>query len=202
LPAGSPIELTVEIDESRHICVRAFVPRLFQVFEGSFVPEVYEVSLNATAARFADLKGDLAWKGRIQKANPRSEVARVLDDLKATEMMESIDRNLERAKKGERDALIRAHKSVLELAGTLNQLAVIQRPARIALILAASRRRLDELESEYQRSQGDDAALARIEAAIGSLVRESSVLALLSQADAHTKPEWVLNSFGDDGQDI
>jgi hypothetical protein len=91
--------------------------------------------------------------------------------------VESIERNLERAKKGEREALFRAHKSVKELAGTLNQLGVTQRPARIEHIITTLRpvapdnyrSMIDELESEYRKTPGDLAALERVEDALDKM---------------------------------
>ncbi len=119
LPAGSPVEITLELDRGGHLSARALVPSLGQVFEQVghlLVPDATPEALEATV---------LAMRGRLVTLRDdalRRDAARVVGKLTYVDcaLME-VDKDIQAARGGDADAGQKARRTLLELDGMLEE---------------------------------------------------------------------------------
>jgi molecular chaperone DnaK len=119
LPAGSDVELTLELDRGGRLSARALVPSLQQVFTEvaqllvpDASPEALEANLDALRARIAALRSDAFRRGATQTVRKLAEIERGFAD---------IERDIEAAKGGDADAAQKARRSLIELDGALEE---------------------------------------------------------------------------------
>jgi len=160
IPAGSEIEVTVEIDTSRTIKLRAFVPCVGDEFEAEFQSSSYGISLDKTIEHFDRIQEDLKTVRNIQKQHPNPEVAEKLKFLDNCGELKAIATDIQRAQKGEREAEDRAFKRTLALAGGVEYFKKLQQPHRLAATIKQLREvaegdlvsELDELDRQLQQA--------------------------------------------------
>ncbi len=120
LPAGSSIELTLEVDRGGRLSARALVPAINQVFDGVahlLVPAASVETLTATHASCAERLTALRASAFKEAHAPTLRTAHKLDaDLRAA------DSELRAARGGDVDSAQKARRLLLEVEGTLDQL--------------------------------------------------------------------------------
>jgi molecular chaperone DnaK len=120
LPVGSEVELTIEIDQSRLIRTKAYVPLLDQEFE-----EV--IALEKPAPDPTVLQGDLEReKKRLHEARKKAQELQNLNALQALHRIdaEQMEHDVEAALgggQGDRDATYRAQGRLLVLRATIDE---------------------------------------------------------------------------------
>jgi molecular chaperone DnaK len=125
LPAGSAVELTLELDRGGRLSARALVPSLDQVFEEvahllvpAADPDVLRATVDSMRGRVMTLRGDAF----------RSGTAQMLGTLDRIEQgLAEVERDLEATLGGNEDAGQRARRSLLELDADLDQLEQTKR---------------------------------------------------------------------------
>jgi molecular chaperone DnaK len=125
LPAGSTIELTLELDRGGRLSARALVPSLDQVFEEvahllvpAADPEVLLATCEAMRERLIGLRGDAFRNGTPQTLS-------VLDRVE--QGLLEVERDLAAARGGNEDSGQRARRSLLELDADLEQVEQTKR---------------------------------------------------------------------------
>jgi molecular chaperone DnaK len=119
LPAGSPVEITLELDRGGHLSAKALVPALGQVFEQvahllvpDAAPEVLEASLAAMRDRIVELRADAI----------RRDAERTIGKLTYVECaLADVESDVAAARGGDADAGQKARRSLLELDGMLEE---------------------------------------------------------------------------------
>ncbi len=125
LPAGSAVELTLELDRGGRLSARALVPSLDQVFEEvahllvpAADPEVLRATVESMRDRVMTLRGDAF----------RSGAPHMLATLDRVEQgLAEVERDLEATRGGNEDAGQRARRSLLELDADLDGLEQTKR---------------------------------------------------------------------------
>jgi molecular chaperone DnaK len=125
LPAGSEVELTLELDRGGQLSARALVPSLDQVFEEvahllvpAADPAVLQATVEAMRERLVTLRGDAFRNGTPQLLTTLDRVEQGLVE---------VERDLEAARGGNEDAGQRARRSLLELDADLEQVEQTKR---------------------------------------------------------------------------
>ncbi|HVI00087.1 MAG TPA: Hsp70 family protein [Enhygromyxa sp.] len=125
LPAGSEVELTLELDRGGRLSARALVPSLDQVFEEvahllvpAADPEVLQATVEAMRDRLMGLRGDAFRSGAPQMLG-------VLDRVE--QGLAEVERDLEATRGGNEDAGQRARRSLLELDADLEEVEQTKR---------------------------------------------------------------------------
>ncbi len=125
LPAGSPIELTIELDRGGRMAARALVPAADQVFEEvadllvpEATPEVLERSLAELKQRVVDLRTDSFRTGATVLLGQINPVHRGLED---------VERDIEAARGGDADSAQKARRNLIELDAQLEAVEVQKR---------------------------------------------------------------------------
>jgi molecular chaperone DnaK len=125
LPAGSAVELTIELDRGGRLSARALVPSLGQVFEGvahllvpEATPEALAASLEAVKERLAVLRGDAFRRGQ-------GKLVERLGDAEG--LLAEAERDLEAARGGDGDAAQKARRTLLELDARLEDAELAQK---------------------------------------------------------------------------
>ena len=125
LPAGSEVELTLELDRGGRLSARALVPSLDQVFEEvahllvpAADPEVLQATVEAMRERLIGLRGDAFRNGTPQMLS-------ILDRVEQS--LAEVERDLEATRGGNEDAGQRARRSLLELDADLEQVEQTKR---------------------------------------------------------------------------
>ncbi|MCB9749076.1 MAG: Hsp70 family protein [Myxococcales bacterium] len=120
VPAGAPVELTLELDRGGNLSARALLPDIDQVFEEIahlLVPEASHASLtasfSATERRLQAMR-TRAFRGRL------GEVIEQLDALVDT--YKAVERDIAAAAGGDADAGLKARRTLLELDAQLERL--------------------------------------------------------------------------------
>lgn len=119
LPAGSAVEITLELDRGGHLSARALVPSLDQVFEqvGHLLvpdasPEALDATIKAMRGRIVDLRSDAI----------RRDAARVVGRLTYVECaLADVENDVSAARGGDADAGQKARRTLLELDGMLEE---------------------------------------------------------------------------------
>jgi molecular chaperone DnaK len=164
VPAGSVIEVTLSVDESRSIKAVAYIPLLDQDFETVFTGEDFQYTLEGLETRVNGAKSQLSEVTKFHGERPNPDVGELLGIIQETKLVEGIDEDLQRAKAGDRDSKVRAYKRSLELEGTISQLQRFQRRARIEVAIhtlqgVAQKQdssTLADIERDYARAETDE----------------------------------------------
>lgn len=119
LPAGSPIEITLELDRGGHLSARALVPALGQVFEQVahlLVPDATPDALDAIAiamrGRIIELRADAMQRNAERTIGRLTYIECALADA---------ERDAQAARGGDADAGQKARRTLLELDGMLEE---------------------------------------------------------------------------------
>ena len=186
LPQGAEIDLTIYQDESREIRAVAYVPLLAEEFEAQFEPEAFQETFAAVNERFEGLSTALRQNEELQRKKPLPEIAEAMETMHRLSVVDSITTDITRAREGERDALYRAYRRMLELAGALNQMRRRQTSMRILDVLEqlqdivqdADSQDLAHIRQDYEAADGanDESELEQIEARLDSLNRRVRLL--------------------------
>jgi molecular chaperone DnaK len=142
LPAGSPVEVTLELDRGGHLSARALVPAIGQVFEHvahllvpDATPESLAEAVKEMRARIRTLRSDAM----------RSDAQHALGKLTYVEVaLSEVDTDVAAARGGDADAGQKARRTLLELDGMLEEVESDKRwpeldeEARTELAVAAS----------------------------------------------------------------
>jgi molecular chaperone DnaK len=203
LPAGSQIELTLELDRGGHLSARAFVPALSQVFEHvahllvpDAAPEVLTKSMAELRARMVALRGEAQRRNAVHTIGKLTFVDCAISEA---------ERDVEAAKGGDLDAGQKARRALIDAEGILDECDAEKRwpeldhEARLSLAAAAS------LVAEYgtkaeQRLLGeatDAVERARKERDAVEMERQLRVVRTLSSAAFHRDPEstkWLFEN--------
>jgi molecular chaperone DnaK len=119
LPAGSPVEISLELDRGGHLSARALVPALGQVFEHVahlLVPDASPDALAATSQAMHTRLGGLRADALARNAT------RVIGKLTYVECaLGEVDRDIDAARGGDADAGQKARRALLELDATLEE---------------------------------------------------------------------------------
>lgn len=125
LPAGSEVELTLELDRGGRLSARALVTNLDQVFQEvahllvpAADPEVLAATAEAMRDRLVQLRGDAFRNGTPQMLS-------VLDRVE--QGLAEVERDLEAARGGNDDAGQRARRSLIELDAELEDVEQAKR---------------------------------------------------------------------------
>ncbi|MFN7974044.1 MAG: Hsp70 family protein [Acidobacteriota bacterium] len=136
IPAGSPVELTIEIDRGGRLSAQALVPAVSQVFEQAAQMIVPDVPLEALQSSFDAMRERL---GKARAGALRYGQRASLERLAALERsLGDIGRDLEAAKGGDADALQKSRRNLIELDGILEEVEL--------------ERKYPEIEDEARRS--------------------------------------------------
>jgi molecular chaperone DnaK len=142
LAAGSEVEITLKIDQSRSITVNAYVPILDEEFEchldlskTSVAPEKLESELDAEVKRLCSL---------IKKAEAANDLkaAAALEKIQSSELLAEIKKAVSAAK-GDPDAAEKADQRLLELKLRLDE---AERRIEWPTMVAKAREWLDDLD--------------------------------------------------------
>jgi molecular chaperone DnaK len=203
LPRGSAIDVTVMTDESREISVLAEVELLDAEFKATFKPEAYEFDIEQVAKRFETLKESLERARKLQAEQPSPEVQEALSIFERQDVIGDIEKDLERAKEGERDARLRAYRRVLELAGTMNQINEMQKEARIRQHIQELTRAVREEDKPHMREiEGDLAAAVSSKDPKAMTAVEQSLHEMDDKVRRQPFGELLLDLFALSGQHV
>jgi molecular chaperone DnaK len=120
LPAGSAIEVTLELDRGGQLSARALVPVLDQVFEGVAHLLVPDADPEALEANVEEIKKRI---DELRVLVFRSGATNMLGTLAAIENdLESAHRNLVAARGGDQDAAQRTRRSLLDIDARLEEM--------------------------------------------------------------------------------
>jgi len=131
LPVGSNIIVTLNANESREVTAQAYIELVNDYADGKIEGEGFQVAVKDVIKRFDEAKAILDEARTVHSQYPTeglSERLKIIVDVRA---VEDIEKEIERAKKGEMNALPRAHRRVLELIGSLRMIGEAQLEARI-----------------------------------------------------------------------
>ena len=119
LPAGSPVEITLELDRGGHLSARALVPALGQVFEQVahlLVPDASPDALDATVAamraRITELRADAMSRNAERTIGRLTYVECALVEA---------EKDTQAARGGDADAGQKSRRTLLELDGMLEE---------------------------------------------------------------------------------
>jgi molecular chaperone DnaK len=120
LPAGSEVELTLKIDESRIVTANIYVPILDEEFDPKLdlktrTPMADEIKLECDRV-FKRLE---TLRGKATEAN-HTAAADGLDRLRSSDLVRDIEDSVSAAKGGDADAAEKAEKRLLELKAKLD----------------------------------------------------------------------------------
>jgi len=207
LPAGSPVELTIEIDRGGRLAARALVPSSGQVFEQVATLLVPEASVDVLAANLELLRRRL---GELRTDAFRRQQKASIDRLSGLErQLEEAATDTQAARGGDEDAAQKARRTLLEVDALLEEVEAdkhwpeLEAQARERLAFAAScvgdrgspaeQRLLGEATLAVERARAARDAL--------DLERQLRVVSQLSNAAYYRDPaawEWAFERAASD----
>ncbi len=120
LPAGTQVEVTLELDRGGHLTAQAYVPRIKEVFEGvaqllvpACTPDVLEAELRTMHERIEALRADAF---RMRMPELIAEIDKLMPDL------DDAERGLDAARGGDEETAQRARRNLIELEARVVQL--------------------------------------------------------------------------------
>ena len=131
LPAGSDLEVELKVDKSRQVEVRVYLPGVRKDFDATFSAGELELKHEELAGRYAELGYKLEEVRKLQAQQSMERVAQALQILEDQRVLATLESDLAHGKNGNREALRRAYKGLLRLAGTINTLRDMQLRLRI-----------------------------------------------------------------------
>lgn len=173
LAAGSEVELTLKIDQSRSITVNAYVPVLDEEFEchldlskTNVTPEKLQSELNFEIERLRSL---------IIKAEEARDAGAtaILQAIRGSELLAEIKKSVSAAK-GDPDSAEKADKRLLELKLRLDE---VERKIEWPALIATAREWLEDLEKLAKQHGSDDEQQRSEELAaqVEEVIREKQV---------------------------
>jgi molecular chaperone DnaK len=133
LPLGSQIDVTLQMDSSRLLTVRAYVPLLDEEF-----PARIELGGQARRPDLAALRHELAQEStrlsalQNQRAIAAGAIGIKLDALAESALFQQLDRTLSHGEAADFDALLRAQRDLMEFKFQLDEIAAhLEWPAAV-----------------------------------------------------------------------
>ncbi|MGA3008379.1 MAG: hypothetical protein ABSE59_10865 [Opitutaceae bacterium] len=168
LPLGSQIDVTLQMDASRLLAVRAYVPLLDEEF-----PATLELGGRARRPDVGVLRNELAQETlrfaalQKQRAVGQGATADKIDSLAKSALCQQLERTLSQGETTDFDALLRAQHDLMEFKIQLDEIAAqLEWPAAVQ----EAERWLSQL-GELITGQGEAADRARAQA-LGGQTRE------------------------------
>ncbi|MCL6450410.1 MAG: Hsp70 family protein [Acetobacteraceae bacterium] len=200
VPVGSEVEVVIEVDASRLVKARAFVPILNQEYD---CPLDLEKPSHDPAALAADVTAE---KGRLGKIREKAREAGATLPPEALMRIEALVREVEEALSAaaaDRDAADKCHSRLLELSCELDDLeAQLRWPALVAKAReqAQESRRIVEqggTDEERRRLKALEAALEKAVAARDPEVLQQQTQAMigLTAEVLQRRPEYWVGLF-------
>jgi molecular chaperone DnaK len=196
LPAGSTVEITLEVDRGGRLAARALVPALNQVFEHvehllvpDAVPEVLEQNVRALRDRVDAMRGDAFRRGSAKVIDRLGEVERQLHE---------VARDAAAAAGGDTDAGQKARRTLLEIDALLEELDMERRwpelDGEARQTLAGASRWVAQYGTPAEQQLYDDVA-SSLESARAAkqpieLVRQLKLVNQLASAARSRHPEY------------
>ncbi|MBK8251858.1 MAG: Hsp70 family protein [Polyangiaceae bacterium] len=208
LPAGSQIELTLELDRGGHLSARAFIPALSQVFEKVAHLLVPDASPEVLTKSIADLRSRM---GTLRVEATRRNSPNALGRLTFVECaIAEAERDVEAAKGGDADAAQKARRSLIDAEAILDEQdsekkwPELDHEARLSLSAAASfvseygtkaeQKLLQEATDSVERARKDRDAV--------ELERQLRVVRNLTHAAFNRHPESTKWLFEDAASEL
>ena len=203
LPAGSQIELTLELDRGGHLSARALVTATSQVFEHvahllvpDAAPEVLTKSVADLRARMVALRGEAQRRNAVHTLGKLTFVDCAISEA---------ERDVEAAKGGDLDAGQKARRALIDAEGILDECDAEKRwpeldnEARLTLSAAALLVAEHGTKAEQRLLQEATEAVERARKARDAveLERQLRVVQHLSSAAFHRDPEstkWLFDN--------
>jgi molecular chaperone DnaK len=135
LPAGSELEVALDVDASQVKTLIVDIPLLDRDFERTFVTEEEDLDIDGLQSRYKDLHDQLEEARRLHEHHAESKVTEALKIIDEEETLDAIERSLKHGAKGNQEARRRAYKDLLRLAGTLYTIRRCQQSIRIRATL-------------------------------------------------------------------
>jgi molecular chaperone DnaK len=195
LPAGSQIELTLELDRGGHLSARALVPALSQVFEHvahllvpDAAPEVLTKGMAELRARMVSLRGEAQRRNAVNMLGKLTFVDCAISEA---------ERDVEAAKGGDLDAGQKARRALIDAEAILDECDTEKRwpelDAEARLTLATAARLVAEhgtkAEQKLLQESTDAVERARKDKDAVELERQLRVVNNLASAAFHRDPE-------------
>jgi molecular chaperone DnaK len=208
LPAGSQIELTLELDRGGHLSARAFVPALSQVFEQvahllvpDAAPEVLTKGVATLRARMATLRTDATRRNAVNTLGRLTFVECAISEA---------ERDVLAAKGGDPDAGQKARRALIDAEAILDDCdndkrwPELDHEARLALSSAASfvTEYGTKAEQKLLQEATDAVERARKERDAVELERQLRVVRNLANAAFHRHPESTKWLFEDAASEV
>jgi molecular chaperone DnaK len=201
LPAGSAVEITIEVDRGGRLAARALVPALGQVFEGvahlvvpEADPDALEAGVRALRDRVDAMRADAFRKGGARIIERLGEVERQLAD---------IERDTAAAAAGDADAGQKARRTLLEVDALLEQLDLDKKwpelDGEARAVVASASRWVAQYGTAPEQQLFHDVAVAVEKARAGrdavELQRQLKLVHQLAGAARARHPEYWLWLF-------
>lgn len=179
LPAGTEVEITMRIDASRVITLLAYIPMLDQEFE-------CQVELRKKTKPLARLRADVTTeKQRLDSLREKAEAAGegslvdTLDDIESSELLESIEAELDAAQ-NDPDAAEKCDKMLLEFQLKLDE---IEGRVTWPALVGEAREALDDLQRVAERhgTEEDKKRARDLGKALERIIEDKRVEALKRQ---------------------
>jgi molecular chaperone DnaK len=151
LPAGSPIEVTIKVNQSREVTAIAFVPWLDAEFEATFARGKDSVDVDTLSKRVEAVKERLARVKRLNEREPNEAVQTGLTQFENEQTVTAIGTEIERANGGDLESLSRAQHRLIQLEGMLERFNNLQRGIDA----------LDRIEKLQSSTDGEEASQVR-----------------------------------------
>jgi molecular chaperone DnaK len=208
LPAGSQIELTLELDRGGHLSARAFVPALSQVFEQvahllvpDAAPEVLAKSMADLRARMVSLRAEASRRNAVNTIGRLTFVECAISEA---------ERDVEAARGGDPDAGQKARRALIDAEAILDDCdnekrwPELDHEARLALSSAASfvTEYGTKAEQKLLQEATDSVERARKERDAVELERQLRVVRNLANAAFHRHPESTKWLFEDAASEV
>jgi len=208
LPAGSQVELTLELDRGGHLSARAFVPALSQVFEHvahllvpDAAPEVLTKSITDLRARMVALRGEASRKNAVHTLGKLTFVECAISEA---------ERDVEAAKGGDLDSGQKARRALIDAEGILDECDQEKRwpeldhEARLALSAGAAFvvEYGTKAEQKLLQEATDAVERARKERDAVELERQLRVVRNLTSAAFHRHPDSTKWLFEDAASEV
>lgn len=120
LPAESEVEVAIEVDESRKVTARAYIPLLDEEFEEVFEGLATHLDADALQKRLDAERERLREAQKTQRENYDPEVNSALEKIEREQSPDSVQKGVSAAKGGDADAREQAERQILDLQAALD----------------------------------------------------------------------------------
>jgi molecular chaperone DnaK len=121
LPKGSEVEVSMEMNESRLLKVRAYVPILDEEFNATVEPYAKIKTADEIAGI---LRGEMDRIGKIEKENLElndQDVVKELAEIRSEGLITELEQNITLAGRGDKDALAQIQDRILDLQSRIDR---------------------------------------------------------------------------------